>query len=273
MTFNYNIQSYSYNKVLESPFLCPYTPKEYQVLVELSKKAFNKDFTNDICVRLDGCKQIEGNTILTISRVCFYDFLLTNFLYFNYKKITNASSPKERKIIEQFYLNLTKDETMSCFSDIIEKKQLSNILAVSCLVSDGKKFLITKRNGNVGISNNFYSTTVTGSIDGEDFITDDPIKSCCAREFLEETNYNISPEQMVLKKIVLGQKKIQPIALIDIKVNNIDDIVNSINNYKGFQDENNGYYVCNSNEIKHLLEDNYSLFTEATKTHLEEKLK
>lgn len=268
MTYDYNIKSYEYEKLDLTLFDSPYSVHVYNSLTLVCKKVFGKNFTNGTCVRLDGCIPGTGRTTLKISQVHFFDFLLTNYLYMNYKKIADAVSGEEKRQVDAFYHSLETGSGVVSFQGIIEKKQLSNIFAVSCIVSDGENFIITKRNNNVGISNNFFSTTVTGIIDDADFGSVDPVLSCCNRELKEETGFDVGVADMVFSRIVCGDDKIQPIALVDVKVENVDNVVNSIKKHKGFFEESSGFFLYSKNEIIALLENNNALMTSAARTHL-----
>lgn len=270
MTFDYCIKdSYSYEKIEKTSFECPFTKDVYDSLVHSFPQVYGKKFTNGKCVRLDKCAEIEGKSVLTISSIQFFDFLLTNFLYLNYHKVISVVTGEVKAQIEHFYQSVTRDIGSFSFERIIAKKQLSNLFAISCIISDGERYLITKRNGSVGISNNFYSTTATGIIDDEDFMTEDPVLSCCQREIAEEIGYGIPITDMKFRHIVCGDDKIQPIALIDAKVDNILRVVDCIKSNNSFLAESSDYALYSKDDIRQLLANNNALLTSAGRTHLE----
>lgn len=270
MTFDYYIKdSYSYEKIEKTSFECPFTKDVYDSLVSSFPQLYGKKFTNGKCVRLDKCVDIAGESVLTISSIQFFDFLLTNFLYLNYHKIIPTVTGEVKAQIEHFYQSVTRDDSSLSFERIIAKKQLSNLFAISCIISDGERYIITKRNGNVGISNNFYSTTVIGIIDDEDFMTENPVLSCCQREIAEEIGYDIPIGDMKFRHIVCGDDKIQPIALIDAKVDNILRVVDCIKSNNKFLAESSDYDIYSKDDIHQLLISNTARLTSAGRTHLE----
>lgn len=270
MTYNYTIKdSYVFKKTSKSSFESFYSEEVYNSLSRIFPSLFGKEFTNGYCVRLDHCNEVEGETILTISPIRFFDFLLTNFLYLNYHKVVTSVTGITKIQVEHFYQSLMIDPSVFSFEGIISKKQLSNLFAISCIITDGVNFIITKRNGNVGISNHFYSTTVTGIIDDNDFRDDNPVLSCCRREIAEELGCDMPINCMNFKHIVCGDDKIQPIALVDVKVDDIEKVVNCIKDNTGFWDESSGYCLCTKSDILQLLADENVHFTSAGRTHLE----
>ncbi|SDH26704.1 hypothetical protein SAMN04487901_12147 [Prevotella communis] len=270
MTYNYTIKdSYVFKKTAQSSFERPYSNDVYDCLSNSFLHLFGKDFSNGRCVRLDQCEEIEGKTVLTISPIRFFDFLLTNFLFLNYHKVVTLVNGTPKLQVERFYQSLITDDHEFSFNSIIAKKQLSNLFAISCIITDGERFIITKRNGNVGISNHFYSTTVTGIIDDKDFNNDNPVLSCCKREIAEELGCNIPFDSMFFRHIVCGDDKIQPIALVDVKVDDIQEVVKSLKTNIGFLDESCGYNLCTKDDILKLLANDNAHFTSAGRTHLE----
>lgn len=273
MTYDFEINRYKYVKKPDTGYKCLYDADEYDTLANEVKRIFKREFTNETCVRLDDCCQLDDCAVLTVSRINFYDFLLTNFSFFNRAKILDQASVNCLKGFKKLYDRIASDGGVSDFESIINKNYLSNALAVSCLLTDGKSALMTKRNSKVGIANNFYSTTVTGSVDGTDFDNSDLIISCCTREFGEEMNGILLPDQMNVKKIVCGESKIQPIALVDVRVDNLHTFAENVEEYSHFFDEHSSYKICSYDEIETFLQDENAMITEAARTHLEGTIK
>ena len=271
MTYDYQIGEYSVSKAEASPFQLYYTDDEYSDIISLCKKTFGRDFTNETCVRLDSCLRSGSKVNLSFSKVHFYDFLATNYLFFNYNKLYENSTPAERSILTKFYREVSS-QGLNSFHAIIDQAFFSNIIAVSLLIHDDTRYLLTKRSSNVGIANDFLSTSVTGSVDADDFEQEDPIISCCQRELTEELNYSLSSSHMKLSKIVCGEKKVQPIALVSAHIDNIEPIIHAFKTHKGFFDENSGYHLCSKNELAFLLTSDRVSITEAARTQLEDAL-
>ncbi len=269
MTYDLLVKDYYYIKNSQSKFTLGYSDDDYWKIISLCKRTFNKEFTNEVCVRLDDYYNNDCIIGLQISKAHFFDFLVSNFLLLNFDKLSAQATDEEKNIIGSFRNAVLSYGELSSFRSIIDNRFLSNNLAVSLIISDKNNVLITKRNGKVGISNNFLSTTVTGSVDESDFLSDDPLKNCCVRECKEELNCLLFPEQIVLKRIVCGHKKTQPIALLDAMVDSVFDVEDSIRSCKGFQEENSNYHIIEKKEIPNLLNDNCIMITEAGRAHLE----
>ena len=132
-----------------------------------------------------------------------------------------------------------------------------------------QRFLLTKRSQTVGISSGFVSVSVTGAIDECDYQAEDPFRNCCQRELLEEMNYRIELSAINPFMIACGKDKLQPIVLANAEVDDLDEIVSTIAQYKDFALENSGFTICGSSEIQQILSDKSIRITEAARTHLE----
>ena len=268
MTFDYNLNSYYFNKKSNTSFESPFSEDVYNDILNAYKLVLNKRFVNGICTRLDNCEDVEGKTVLTISPIRFFDYLLTNLLYLNYNLLIEHISDKNKSQVNDFYYGLLMNNEPNSFSDILEIRQLSNLFAISCVITDGNNYLITKRNDHVGIANNYISTSVTGSIDDQDFKKNDPILSCCKREINEELGLTIQDNDMTVRRIVCGSDKFQPSALVDVKVNDLNVAINRINDKTHFFEENCGIFLYTKKEIVELLENQTVPLTETARTHL-----
>lgn len=270
MTFNYRIEHCAYHINEETPYQSVFSSEEYHDLVALCKQVFGKNFTNGSGVRLDACIDSNGKSLLQMSAVRFYDFLLSNFVLFNYGKIHFAANEQQAAALEKLMQVFTADGYPTSVEDIAGRTYLANTIAISLLVRDKTgAFLLTKRSNNVGISSGFVSVTVTGAVDWDDLRSADPIRFCCCREMLEEMNYTLDSDCVHPFMIVCGEKKLQPIVLVDATVDDIHELVAALTHHKGFAEENSGYAVCSSADIRKLLNDTTVQITEAARTHLE----
>ena len=57
--------------------------------------------------------------------------------------------------------------------------------------------------------------------------------------------------------------------LANAEVDDLDEIVSTIAQYKDFALENSGFTICGSSEIQQILSDKSIRITEAARTHLE----
>lgn len=270
MTFDLGIKKYDFIKNKETQYQSLFNLEEYSKLMILCKKVFNKEYVNGGSVRLDEIRVNQNHTRLVISQIKFYDFITSNFTLLNIEKLFKEANESEKHLLERLMNRYENEGKANDISSVLSKTYLSNPLAVSCLIKDKVgRFLLTKRNGFVGISNNFYSTTVTGSVDNNDFKTKDPVINCCIREIAEELAYTVNPEDVNFYSIVTGVNKLQPIALTNILVDNLETIVRTLKEYSGFNEENSAYYIVSASELKEIINNKRAMMTEAARTHLE----
>lgn len=270
MTYNNRICKCIFQHNAATPFRSIFSASESDDLIALCKNVFNRSFTNGIGVRLDYCNQENQASIVGLSEVRFFDFLLSNFALLNYEKLLLSASASQARSLKRLKERFTYDGNPDSVGSILQREYLANTLAVSFLISDrAGQFLLTKRNATVGISSGFVSVTVTGAIDDNDYSAEDPFRNCCQRELLEEMDYMIDRCAITPFMIVCGEKKLQPIVLANAQVESISEIVERITAHKGFSIENSGYAIYNRDDISHLLADGNVRITEAARTHLE----
>lgn len=274
MTFNLSIDSYNIEKHATTAYDCLFSDEEYAALVELCKTTFRRDFTNEVGVRLDYCNRTYINGIaLGVSEVRFFDFLTSNYALFNFQRLIDNANMNQKTALQKLINIFSTDGEPDCVEAIIKRRYLANTVAVSFLVSDMHgNYLITKRNSSVGIADGFVSVTVTGAVDGKDFLEEDPFIHCCQREMCEEMGYEIPISCIEPKMIVCGKSKLQPIVLADAKVNDLNDIVAGLDEHKGFLEENRGHFICGTDDIRRILVNQSIRITEAARTHLESVL-
>lgn len=269
MTYDFSINECVFQRNPSTRFKSNYLEEEKDELILLCKKVFNRNFSNEKGVRLDYCRRSEQTTQIGLSEVFFYDFLLSNFTLFNIEKLQRVATKSQMKLLIRLKDRFNSDGRPTDVDSILNRDYLANTLAVSLLIGDSQgRFLLTKRNGSVGISNGFASVSVTGAIDARDYEANNPFVACCQRELREELNYAIEDSAIKPFMIVCGEKKLQPIVLVNAKVDDIAEIVQSIANYRDFSIENSGLFICDKMELENLLMDERTQITEAARTHL-----
>lgn len=251
-----------------SKFNCPYSEEEKQVISNIFKGNRNVELFNGINVRLDGVINLNDISELYVSKTSFFDLISTNLLLFNYKKWINIVDDKDKKLIEREKELFDADGKPKNIDDLLTRNYLSNAMAVSVLIFDNNNnYLFAKRNGNVAISANIASVSVTGAIDDVDYLNDNPITSCVKRESFEELGLHISDEQISLRMIVAGEKKLQPIVLCDVLIDeNLNDEIVKIMNSITFNNENSNLVVIKKPELLGFVNSNE--FTEAAIEHV-----
>lgn len=274
MTYNYRIENCVFERNSTTSFSSVFSAAESDDLIVLCKNTLNRNFTNGRCVRADYCKQTEQGTLIGLSEVNFYDFLLSNLSLFNFEKLLHSATKSQSDILLRLRDRFDKDGPPDSVESILRRNYLANTLAISLLIQDlSGRFLLTKRNNSVGISNGFVSVTVTGAVDECDYLEQNPFCNCCQREMLEEMNYSIDPSLIQPFMIVCGENKLQPIVLANAIVHDISEVVSKITLHRDFVLENSGYSICSREDLHNILLDDSIRITEAARTHLESVLK
>jgi len=248
-------------KLEKTKFANPFSENEQKKLLELM--GLKNDSYNGVSVRLD--RVTEKN--FEISKVGFFDFILTNNLYHNRKKFLNYSICNSDKVaLVNKIINIVEINGLNDFSDVVDNSNLANIIAVSILIEDKNGNVgIVKRSKNVLISSGFFSSTVTGSLNEQDFKNRNPLLACAKREIEEELG--LTDIELQYKSIVMSKKKLQPIVLYNAKLNvSWEDIIKDIKNAKEYSSEINIFYSVPVINIKDFMF--IENFTDAVKYHL-----
>jgi hypothetical protein len=230
-------------------------------------------YFDDEVVRLEGIVRLNGNLIIYISKMKFFDFVIQNIIpvdYFKFLKYINEKelSEEKREYMETIRWLANKYTNVKGIKCILENRYFPNCLAVSILIKDiDNSYLLTRRSSRVGISNGYLSVSVTGALDSCDYDSDNPIIHCAIRETYEEINLKLDPSNIKVESIIFGRRKCQPIVLVNANVeimfrNTIDKIMQA----RDFNKENTEIILCSKKDIFIYLENGYEC-TEAAKEH------
>lgn len=237
-------------------FISPYSEKEKEAILNclIDEKA---NITNEINIRLDSIDELDEKIELQLSRTSFYDLLTTNLS-------VNCNIQTTDKVKNLF----TKDGQPKTIENLLSRNYLSNALAVSVLIRDKNGYyLFSKRNSKVAISPNITSVSVTGAVNDKDFEKQNPILSCVKRETYEELGLILTDEQINIKMIVAGEKKLQPVVLCDVIIqNDLTEITKKANDNKKYLEENTRLSIVPSGELLQFLKCNK--MTEAAIEHV-----
>lgn len=204
----------------ESTYRSIFTDDEVSTIVgEYGGRRFNGATVRIGSARLDANGKVER---LELEASHYYDLLATNLaIHAN----TDAWSPESQRLVDHLRdkldLKALEDDPLG----ILSYEFLANDLAVSLLLQDGNgNFLLTQRSSAVALSADFYGVSVTGAIDPADLGDMRPIACCCAREAREELGLEISPEEISVRGLFVGPRKLQPIAICDARVKSLEDV-------------------------------------------------
>lgn len=269
-----NSASFSFSE--DITYSRPYDDSQLASVVSLCERAFGARFTDNPSVRLDSIQRSEnGSVSLRLSPVGFFGFLTTHYAWLNHEKLLASANEHEAKAFHAFIDKLEEDGIPQSMDEILARGYLANMLAISCLVCDERdRALLVVRNNDVGISTGFVSVSATGVIEREDVIEGDnvhadPVRACARRECSEELGASIPIGDFELVAIVCGREKLQPVALVNAKVPDIQEIAMALEANPGFASENTAFMVRTSHEVKELLASSEIQITEAGRAHLE----
>ena len=205
-------------ELLSSTFSSVFTPEEETILAgEIAQGAWNGK-----TVRLERLLKEADTLTLGLTPSRYFDLLSTNLLV---SRDVSGWTPAMQTLAARLKqkaaaLSLAEDplQILSC-------PFLANDLAVSVLVHDGKgRCLLAERSGAVSIAPRTFSVSVTGALDERDLEAEDPIRSCAARECAEEVGATIPEDAFHPLGIFIGERKLQPIALIEAALPSFESI-------------------------------------------------
>lgn len=213
-TCNQSIYGFCVNE--DTPYKSVYSEEEIAKMISTSGK---KNVFNGTCIRLD--KVVDG--ICYLSKVGFYDFLVSNLTYLPANKNLMSTfdmlrcyvfDPEFRSVLgleSRIRTRVKGYKTIRSFYDILAIKELANIVTVSVLLEDAaSNVLLVKRGNKVAVSFGAYAVSSAGSVTEDDLLETDPFLSCAMRELKEELNLEV-PLQYT--GVVISRQKFQPAVL------------------------------------------------------------
>ena len=220
---------YNFKKQLHGNFKSYLLENEKKEIIEFMLKKRSHLFNGDV-IRLDKFIEYRECIDMYISPLSYFDSLVTNMLYHKYsEKALELGDTQEERIIKSSICRIA-EAGVSDFESIIDNENLANTIAVSCLIADASgKYGLVSRNQKVAIGKGLMGVTVTGAVDGTDYIMDDPILSCAKREAKEELGVMIRDAKVCA--IVISSKKLQPIFIVDAFIDDTwENIISTIPN-------------------------------------------
>lgn len=250
-TCNQSIHGFCVNE--DTPYKSVYSEEEIAKMISTSGK---KNVFNGTCIRLDNV--VDG--ICYLSKVGFYDFLVSNLTYLPANKNLMFTfdmlrcyvfDPEFRSVLgleSRIKTRVKGYKTIRSFEDVLEVKELANIVTVSVLLEDvAGNVLLVKRGNRVAVSSEVYAVSLAGSVAEEDLSESDPFLSCAIRELKEELNLEIS---LQCTEIVISRQKLQPAVLFYGKhrvkfTEVIDTMVHAID----FKEENSSLFAVPKKKV------------------------
>lgn len=211
----------------QSNFILPISEHEQEILVKFYTLRNDVKLFNGISVRLDDLQFVDEQkkeVTASISKVGFFDFISTNLTVYPSNEpvhslqkqfVSILRSINSFGIIQQVSSEVHKNGRPTNVKDVLQNRNLANIIAVSVLIIDSHgKVGIVKRTKKVAISSGNYGSTCAGTVSEADFVEDNPFTACAIREVKEELNLTI--QQLQFDGIVIPKQKMQPIFLYHV---------------------------------------------------------
>lgn len=166
---------------------------------------------------------LAGTTLtLGLAPSCYFDLLSTNLLV---NRDASLWAPDAQKLARRLKQHVSASALAEDPARIFSCRFLANDLAVSVLLHDRQwRCLLAERSASVALAPEAYSVSVTGALDERDAKAKDPLRSCAARECAEELGIIFSEDAFHLEGIFIGERKLQPIALMDAELPSSDRI-------------------------------------------------
>jgi hypothetical protein len=271
--YKYDITKELVYKTVDSSLKMPMAKMERDMIVKAFSLYKKVTYFNAKTVRLENIEDQNEKSIIKLSLIDFFDFLVINIVslqlddFIQYIK-SNDMYHDLHDVINRLKHYCMEMRKVDDFKTLIYRGMSSNALAVSVLLSDDNgDYLLTQRSKKVGISEKFHSVSATGTVDEVDYCSADPLKNCVVRELHEELNIHVNNENLQMHSIVAGKNKLQPIVIINGRIEGIfSELLNRANEAKDFTYEVDKLCIANRELLKTILTNNK--FTEAVEYHI-----
>lgn len=230
---------WEYNLSMEPEFSFPFPEEVGHQVVRYYAEYVGGPVYNRPVTSLTSVEAVSDYTTkISLANGEFYSFLLANVVG---REAQNASdkilrafsafgAPAEVLAATQLLGDRFKEAKSKIrkFTDCCSTPLLPNVVAISTLVHDAHgNFLVSQRTNNVIIGKNLGGVTSTGTLEPMDCFAAsrkdrniDPFSACAQRELTEETEFkNLPDECFSMRGFFIGKAKLQPIAIVDVLVN------------------------------------------------------
>lgn len=229
------------------------TEEEQKVI--LSQDAKRTLFNGD-SVRLDDLTE-DGTAIISV--IGFFDFMTTNL-------VLKPSSRSKKSAFASLYAALFSDTVKEAnklerrvkasiygqpkrnFNDVLQIRELANIIAVSVTIKDcSGRVLIIKRGNKVAISSGNFAVACTGSVTSEDLDSENPFITCAKRELKEELNLDCD---LYIDNVIISKQKLQPAVLLSGTIDTLfEDVLETMFTASDFNAENSQLFAVPESKL------------------------
>lgn len=205
-------------ELLPSSFVSIFTAEEEALIADAAAPGA----WNGRTVRLERLILEGGTLTLGLAPSSYFGLLSTNLLV---NRDISGWSPEVQALAARLRQKISRAELAEDPAQIFSCPYLADDLAVSVLLHDGKgRCLLAGRSSAVALAPKTISVSVTGALDEDDLKAKDPIRSCAARECMEELGIAVPLEAFHLSGIFIGERKLQPIALLSAELPSFEGI-------------------------------------------------
>lgn len=271
--YKYDITKEIVYKTVDSSLKMPISKMERDMIVEVFSAYKKVVYFNTRVARLESIETQSDEVEIKLSLIDFFDFLVINIISFQLEDFIRYLKSEDiydnlHDIINRLNRYCEVMRQVSDFETLVYKGISSNALAISVLLTDKNgNYLLTQRGGKVGISEKFHSVSATGTVDEIDYHSIEPLKNCVIRELHEELNIDIHSENLQICSIVAGKNKLQPIVIVNGKVERgFDELWNKMKEAEDFTYEVDKLCIVNRELLETIL--TRKKFTEAVEYHL-----
>lgn len=247
--------------------------EEKQRIIELWNAYQEVSTFNSICVAVESMKILKGEVILELGFTDFYNLLICNIIRQDFEEfksfVIKNKIDKDTKLIDELGLYYSSFKShYENLQDLINNGKMPNALAISVLLKDiYGNILLVKRSNKVGIGKDLYCVSVTGTVDENDFCSEDPILNCVEREIYEELGLPLDTKNIRIKAIVASAEKLQPTVIVNILVSfDLRILKQKQIMADDFSFENENIFILKKEQIENMLST--EKFSEISKYHL-----
>ncbi len=269
MVYNFKLKDIRFTRSSVTSYKSIYNQDEVDKLIEIYSRGRAMNLFNGCAIRLESLETKNDTTVIGLSKLGFYDLIVTNVLKESYESVIDKCvTDSERALVNRLIERLEQDGSVQSIEDIVQKEYLSNILAVSIVMSDlNGDILLMQRGDNVAVCAGIMGVSATGVLDDMDFDAENPFVNCAIREIKEELGLEIKPCNVHIRSLVAGYKKMQPIVLCDVEyIGYFEELIKEFHKADDFYKENKSCVVMSKDEVRKHIDD--FIMTEAAKEHL-----
>lgn len=182
----------------------PFFSKSEQA--EIVHSLYDRHAWDGETTRIEDIQISQDEVVLTLALSSFFESLTSNGLIY---QDASGLRPGLREKVEDYQNMMKSKEDLK--TTFLQEAHLANSTAISLVVQDStSRILLTQRTEKVAVAKGFYSVSVAGTVDGDDFRTLDPVRHCALHELEEELNIHLKLEDIELQGLYIDDLTYKP---------------------------------------------------------------